>query len=1377
MLVRRGAHAALNRPCLRRVFRPVVEVLETRVVPSNINYLSGFTAHSALTANGTATITGSAAQLTDGNLGEAGSFFTNSTFDITQFTTSFTFDLSKSTTNSTLADGLTFTIQASPSGPAALGANGEGLGYEGIPNSVAIKFDLYNNAGEGDNSTGIFTDGRDPTVGQSGLGSQFPDMSVSMDGSGVSLQNNDPMQVTLSYNGSTLTESVQDTVTGATFTQTYSVNIASIIGSNTAYLGFTGSTGGLGTSVQNIQTWTGTFGATDSDAPTLTSMSPQSAREGSTDLPLALIGTNFTTDSTAQWNGTALATTFLTSSQLTALVPASLLTEEGTASITVFNPDSNSTSNALTFTIAGAPLTGITLTGLNISSTEGQSFSGVVGTFTDTTPNTTPANYSALLSWGDGQQSTGTVQFNGSGGFVILGSHTYAEEGSYPLQVFVQSTSGATATANSTAQVADAPLSATGTTINLSQGTTFTGVVATFTDANPNAPLSDFTATITWGNGNISTGTVTALGGGNFSVSGTNTYAQSGTFGVNVAIADVGGSTANATTTVNVGGTSPAITLTPLSINSTEGQGFSGVVATFTDTTPNTTPANYSVLLSWGDGQQSTGTVQFNGSGSFVILGTHTYAEEGSYPLQIFVQSTSGATATANSTAQVADAPLSATGTTINLSQGTTFTGVVATFTDANPNAPLSDFTATITWGNGNISTGTVTALGSGNFSVSGTNTYAQSGTFGVNVAIADVGGSTANATTTVNVGGTSPAITLTPLSINSTEGQGFSGVVATFTDTTPNTTPANYSVLLSWGDGQQSSGTVQFNGSGSFVILGTHTYAEEGSYPLQIFVQSTSGVQATGQSMAQVADAPLSATVVAINPTLGIPFSGVVATFSDANTNAPVSDFTATITWGNGNITTGTITPLGGGNFSVSGTNTYSQAGFYTLNVAIADVGGSSANASTTINLSGSSQSITLTALGISTTEGQNFSGVVATFTDTNPNATPASYTQVLITWGDGQQSTGTVQLNPSGGFAVLGNHTYAEEGSYPLQVFVQSITGANATGQSTAQVADAPLFASGTTLNLSLGTAFTGVVANFTDANPNAPLSDFTATITWGNGNVTTGTITQNGNGSFSVSGSNTYQTAATYSIVVVITDQGGSTATATTTAKVGSSGIGDQPLTATGVNITATAGMAQDFMVAEFTDADPSAQTGTYAVPINWGDGTALAPGRVTQPGGQGTPFFVDATHTYNEAGTFTVQVQIFDEAGAYAATSSTATVVSGGGAARSSPGANTLGRPLAAPAEALLLDAEPALIQKGTQQGPEQQFPKEALGQSGGTESAALLSHLSTSVQSDRPGHVDDTYWATLHQQRGDPNGDLNGWSALELARALGGTVSF
>jgi hypothetical protein len=200
------------------------------------------------------------------------------------------------------------------------------------------------------------------------------------------------------------------------------------------------------------------------------------------------------------------------------------------------------------------------------------------------------------------------------------------------------------------------------------------------------------------------------------------------------------------------------------------------------------------------------------------------------------------------------------------------------------------------------------------------------------------------------------------------------------------------------------------------------------------------------------------------------------------------------------------------------------------------------------------------------------------------------------------------------------------------------------------------------------------------------------------------------------------------------------------------------GDPPLSAIGKDITATVSVAQDFTVAQFTDADPNARTGSYAVPINWGDGTAVVAGRVTQPGGPGTTFFVDATHAYSSTGTFTVHVRIFDEAGAFAETFSTATVVSGaapGGAARSGGGTRGIG---AAPVAAV-----------------GQQFQAGTFQVSSNAALAVLPIQSSTSLRTGRTSPADDMYWQVLSQQRGDGLTDPNGWIANELAVALKGNA--
>src|SRR5207237_633999 len=87
--------------------------------------------------------------------------------------------------------------------------------------------------------------------------------------------------------------------------------------------------------------------------PTITSISPTSTTAGSAQFTLTVNGTKFVSTSTVNWNGAPLATTFVSSTQLTATVPASLVATAATASITVVNPaPGGGTSNVQTCTIS-----------------------------------------------------------------------------------------------------------------------------------------------------------------------------------------------------------------------------------------------------------------------------------------------------------------------------------------------------------------------------------------------------------------------------------------------------------------------------------------------------------------------------------------------------------------------------------------------------------------------------------------------------------------------------------------------------------------------------------------------------------------------------------------------------------------------------------------------------------------------------------------------------------------------------------------------------------------------------------------------------------------------------------------------------------------
>ncbi len=222
-----------------------------------IGFSSGFPSANGLQFNGGSALNGTRLRVTDGGASENRSAFWTTPVNVQTFTTDFTFQQAPGT-NPT-GDGLAFVLQNSSI--AALGIGGGGLGYGpdtpgaggGIPNSIAIKFDLYSNAGEGTNSTGLYTNGASPTT-----------PAVDLTSSGVSLHSADVMRAHISYDGATLSLTLSDTVTGASFTNTWPINIATTIGSTNAFAGITGGTGGA-TAVQDVVTWT--YSAVPAKAP------------------------------------------------------------------------------------------------------------------------------------------------------------------------------------------------------------------------------------------------------------------------------------------------------------------------------------------------------------------------------------------------------------------------------------------------------------------------------------------------------------------------------------------------------------------------------------------------------------------------------------------------------------------------------------------------------------------------------------------------------------------------------------------------------------------------------------------------------------------------------------------------------------------------------------------------------------------------------------------------------------------------------------------------------------------------------------------------------------------------------------------------------
>ena len=974
-----------------------------------------------------------------------------------------------------------------------------------------------------------------------------------------------------------------------------------------------------------------------------------------------------------------------------------------------------SSASTAAFSVADSALTAGAFT--PPVATEGASFSNVtVFHFTDADPAGTASDYSALITWGDGNTDTvtstpsaaGKIVANG-GGFDVQGSHTYAEELTNAIfSVAVTDAGGAAASAStSTFNVADAALTAGALTPPVAtEGAALNSVtVFHFTDANPAGAASDYSALITWGDGNTDTvtstpsaaGQIVANGGGGFDVQGSHTYAEeltNATFSVSVT--DAGGAATSASTStfsvadaaLTAGAFTPPV--------ATEGVALSNVtVFHFTDADPAGAASDYTATITWGDGGSSAGLIVANGGG-FDVQGSHTYAEElTNQTFSVVVTDIGGATISASTGVfSVADAALTAGALTPPVTtEGAANTNVMLFhFTDANPAATASDYSALITWGDGNTdmvtstpgAAGQIVANGGG-FDVQGSHSYAEeltNATF--SVAITDAGGATTSASiSTYSVADAAlTAGALTPPV--ATEGAPNNNVtVFHFTDANPLSTASDFTGTITWGDGNLSAGTIVANGGG-FDVLGSHTYAEELTNVTFSVLVTDAGGASTSASIATFSVADAALTAGALTPPVaseGTPFSNVaVFHFTDANPASTASDFSALITWGDGNTDTVTSTPgaagqivANGGGFDVQGSHTYAQSSpSLTFSVAVTDLGGSTTNASTTFSVANLPPVVSTPVVSPTiASEGaaSNFS-VSGTFTDP-AGALDQPFTAV-VDWGD--SSTDTVTVSGGGNpfsYAFNGNHTYAEEGVYNVIVSVTDKDGGVGTSAATLVTVSDPQITSLASANLPAnaveGTPLAAIagIATFTDPAGAEAVSDYTTVIHWGDTTTSTGTVVSLGGGNYRVDApAHTYSEEGSFSVTTTVTHDLLAALTSPSQTIV----VADAALTPIGVTFAAAEGQIFSGKVAAFTDGNPTSPLGDFSASIDWGDATPTSAGTIAQPGGIGTAFTVSGTHTYaEENNSYPVTVVITDAGGSSATANSTANVSDPGVAA--------------------------------------------------------------------------------------------------------------
>jgi PKD repeat protein len=641
--------------------------------------------------------------------------------------------------------------------------------------------------------------------------------------------------------------------------------------------------------------------------------------------------------------------------------------------------------------------------------------------------------YTATINWGDGTTSPGIIHPNGGNGFMVFApAHTYVEEGTYFVTVSVQheeadpltTETAATVTVN---EVPITDLTGSGATLAVDEGSATAPItgLATFTDPGGAEPDTGdpadppYTALIHWGDGTTSTGTV-VIDGGHLRVDApAHLYAEEGTYTATVDVTHEAAATLTvtaATITVN----DVAVTINPGSgatVSTDEGGATADnlVVGTFTDpgnTTgtfdPNQTAndADYVAVIDWGDTTTTTldsfnnpAAFKYTGGGTFQVLApAHTYGEEGSHTISLSVAHH-----------QATDTQLVVNGGFENFFDG--WNRDQPSIIEAFPHGGL--FSAELGFGANSLTflSQTIATVPGQRYvlsyflgfdsgvpnrfqtSIDGAVVFDQSDMPGQPFTQYSVAFAAAADTTTIQFGGYQPGegmrlddVSVVPAprfasgptptgaaTVNETqitnlvvfaettltvrEGETFRlnpRVVATFTDpagaepnsSDPDFTNAHYTATINWGDGTTSPGTViNTEGNDFRVDAPAHTYAEEGSYTVTVEVtHETADTLTVEGAVITVNEVQLTDFVTAFNPG-DTPTEGTVtgpvtvATFTDPAGAEPADGrYTATIDWGDGTgAHAGTVVNTGGNDFAIrEDSHRFATRGTYTLTVTV---------------------------------------------------------------------------------------------------------------------------------------------------------------------------------------------------------------------------------------------------------------------------------------------------------------------------------------------------------------------------------------------------------------------------------------------------------
>ncbi|MFN8105043.1 MAG: PKD domain-containing protein [Acidimicrobiia bacterium] len=534
----------------------------------------------------------------------------------------------------------------------------------------------------------------------------------------------------------------------------------------------------------------------------------------------------------------------------------------------------------------------------------------------------------------------------------------------------------------------------------------------------------------------------------------------------------------------------------------------------------------------------------------------------------------------------------------------------------SNPNtAPNAQFTQNRTSGaaplavsfDGSSSTDDVGVVsyawdfGDGNTATGATasHTYATPGAYVASLTVTDGGALTDTAQRSVTVTGTPNAIPTAAAALSPHQGDAPLAVSADGSASSDSDgTIASYA--WDFGDGNTATGATANN-----------TYAAAGTYTVSLTVTDDDGATDTTTAQVEVGTAPsplnqIPTAALSAFPTIGI---APLAVSVDASASSDSDGSIVSYAWdfGDGNTATG-----------ATANNTYAAAGTYTVSVTVTDDDGAADTTTRVVQAEVAPANGAPTA-AFTRSPASGLAPVTVSFdgsASSDPDGTVASYA-----WDFGDGNTGT---------GATPTHIYTAAGVHVVALTVTDDDGATDTAKTPVVVGVNQLPTADFTVTPNGGEAPLAVnVDGSTSSDPDGTIADWA----WdfGDGNTATG-----------ATASNTYATAGTYTITLVVTDDHGGTDTTTATVTVVPANVAP----------TASLTVTPDNGIAPLVvSVDGSASSD--------GDGTVVD--YAWDFGDTGTAAGPTANHTYTIPGTYIVTLTVTDDDGATGSASHGVTVV--------------------------------------------------------------------------------------------------------------------